>query len=88
MQQVPGVVAGGAGGELVGVLGLLGSLALGLQVHRAIAPRIRRLVREVRRFQQLGVHERLLEEGRDEIAVLANALDAGFAAIATQDRER
>ncbi len=74
--------------SLVGLLGLLGSFALGLQVHQAIAPRIRRLVREVQRFKQLGVHQRVLEEGRDEIAILANALDAGFAAIAAQDRER
>jgi signal transduction histidine kinase len=30
----------------------------------------------------------VLEQGRDEIAILANAIDAGLAAIATQDRER
>jgi signal transduction histidine kinase len=74
--------------SLVGLVGLLGSLALGVHVHRAIAPRIRRLVQEVQRFKELGVHQRLLEQGRDEIAILANALDAGFAAIAAQDRER
>jgi signal transduction histidine kinase len=73
---------------VVGLLGLLGSLGLGLHVHRAIAPRIRRLVDEVRRFQDLGIHRRVLEEGRDEIAVLAHALDAGFASIAARDRER
>jgi signal transduction histidine kinase len=73
---------------VVGLLGLVGSLALGLVVHQAIAPRIRRLVREVQRFKELGVHERVLAEGRDEIAVLANAIDAGFAAIAARDRER
>lgn len=73
---------------VVGLLGLVGSLALGLHVHRAIAPRIRRLVQEVQRFKELGVHQRVLETGRDEIAILANALDAGFAAIAAQDRER
>src|SRR4029453_16072100 len=72
----------------VGLLGIVGSLALGLQVRRAIAPRIQRLVREVQRFKELGVHQRVLEEGRDEIAILANALDAGFAAIAARDRER
>ncbi len=72
----------------VGVSGLFGSLALGLGVRKAIAPRIQRLVREVQRFKELGVHERVLEEGRDEIAILANALDAGFAAIAARDRER
>jgi signal transduction histidine kinase len=57
-------------------------------VHQAIAPRIRRLVKEVQRFKDLGVHQRVLEEGRDEIAILANALDAGFAAIAARDRDR
>jgi signal transduction histidine kinase len=72
----------------VGLLGLFGSLALGLHVRRAIAPRIQRLVREVQRFKELGVHQRVLEEGRDEIAILANALDAGFAAIAARDRDR
>ena len=59
--------------SVVGLLGLFGSLALGLQVHQAIAPRIRRLVQEVQRFKELGVHQRVLEEGRDEIAILANA---------------
>ena len=73
---------------VAGLVGLLGSFALGLHVHKAIAPRIRRLVREVQKFKELGVHERVFEQGRDEIAILANALDAGFAAIAAQDRER
>jgi signal transduction histidine kinase len=72
----------------VGLLGFVGSLALGLHVRNAIAPRVQRLVRQVQRFKELGVHERLLEQGRDEIAILANALDAGFAAIAARDRER
>jgi len=72
----------------VGLLGLFGSLALGLHVRQAIAPRIQRLVRQVQKFKELGVHERALEEGRDEIAILANALDAGFAAIAARDHER
>ena len=73
---------------VIGILGLLGSLALGLHVRHAIAPRIQRLVQQVQRFKELGVHQRVLEQGRDEIAILANALDAGFAAIAAQDRER
>ena len=73
---------------IIGILGLLGSLALGLHVHRAIAPRIRRLVQEVQRFKEFGVHHRLLEQGRDEIAILANAIDAGLDAIAAQERER
>jgi len=73
---------------VVGLVGLFGSFALGLHVHQAIAPRIRRLVQEIQRFKELGVHERVLEQGRDEIAILANAIDAGFAAIAARDRER
>ena len=73
---------------IVGILGLLGSFALGLHVHHAIAPRIRRLVQEGQRFKELGVHQPLLEQGRDEIAILANAIDAGLAAIAAQERER
>jgi signal transduction histidine kinase len=73
---------------IAGLVGLVGSLALGLRVRQGIAPRIRRLVKEVQRFKDLGVHERVLEKGRDEIAILANALDAGFASIAAQDRDR
>jgi signal transduction histidine kinase len=72
----------------VGLLGLFGSVALGVHVHKAIAPRIRRLVQEVHRFKELGVHQRVFEQGHDEIAILANALDAGFAAIAARDHER
>jgi two-component system heavy metal sensor histidine kinase CusS len=73
---------------IAGLLGLMGALALGFRVHRGIAPRILRLVQKVQKFKDVGVHERVLEEGRDEIAILANALDAGFAAIAAQNRER
>jgi signal transduction histidine kinase len=72
----------------VGIAGVLLAGILGLHVWRAIAPRIASLVRKVRRFHEFGVHERAPDEGRDEIAVLANALDAGFAAIANRDRER
>ena len=72
----------------VGISGILLALGLGVLVHRAIAPRIVNLVSSVRRFQQFGVHQPLLEQGHDEIAVLANALDAGFAAIAERSRER
>jgi signal transduction histidine kinase len=73
---------------IIGILGLLGSFALGLHVHQAIAPRIQRLVQQVQRFKEVGVHQRVLEQGRDEIAILANAIDAGLAAIAAQERER
>ncbi len=73
------------------VLGVLGTLFAGVaafRVRTAIAPRIRVLVDKVRRFREVGVHERLLDTGQDEIAVLANALDAGFTAIESRDRER
>jgi signal transduction histidine kinase len=73
---------------IVGLTGLFLAVGLGIQVRQAIAPRIVRLVGMVRKFQEFGVHERVLERGRDEIAILANALDAGFAAIAARDRER
>jgi len=72
----------------IGVLGTLLTLLLGLSVHRAISPRIRRLVRKVDRFRELGVNENVVETGKDEIAVLANALEKGFSAIAARERER
>jgi signal transduction histidine kinase len=72
----------------IGILGTFLTLLLGTFVHRAIAPRIRRLVSKVNRFREFGVHEQIVETGRDEISVLAHALDTGFAAIATRERER
>jgi signal transduction histidine kinase len=72
----------------VGILGACLTLFLGLYVHRAIAPRVRRLVGKVERFREFGVNEKIIENGRDEIAILANALDAGFSAIAARERER
>jgi signal transduction histidine kinase len=82
--------AGGARALLfaVGISGILLAALLGLHVRQAIAPRIASLVTKVRRFHEFGIHERAIDEGGDEIAVLANALDAGFAAIADRDRER
>jgi signal transduction histidine kinase len=74
-----------AGTGILAVL-LAGLSALGVQ--KAIAPRIARLVTKVRRFQERGVNERMLDEGRDEIAILSNALDAGFASIATRNQAR
>jgi signal transduction histidine kinase len=71
----------GAGG-----IGL--TLFLGLHVRRAIAPRIQRLVGYVRRFQNRGVYEQITEKGNDDIAVLTNALNAGFSAIASRERDR
>jgi signal transduction histidine kinase len=72
----------------IGLTGTGLTLMLGLLVRRAIAPRIRRLVGKVRRFRDLGVNEKVVDTGDDEIAVLGNALDTGFSAIAARDRER
>jgi signal transduction histidine kinase len=72
----------------IGISGIALILFLGLHVRRAIAPRIKRMVAYVRRFQDSGKHERIGDNGRDDIAVLANALDAGFAAIASRERDR
>jgi K+-sensing histidine kinase KdpD len=73
---------------IIGVTGTALTLILGLLVRRAIAPRIRRLVEKVHRFRDLGVNEKVIDTGEDEIAVLGNALDSGFSAIAARDRER
>jgi signal transduction histidine kinase len=72
----------------IGLAGTALTLTLGLLVRQAIAPRIRRLVGKVHRFRDLGVNERIIDTGEDEIAVLGNALDTGFSAIAARDRER
>jgi K+-sensing histidine kinase KdpD len=42
----------------------------------------------VHQFRDLGVIEKIVDSGDDEIAVLGNALDTGFSAIAARDRER
>jgi signal transduction histidine kinase len=73
---------------LIGIIGTTVSLLLGLHVARAIAPRIQRLVTYIRNFQNSGVHQKLGDMGKDDIALLANALDAGFSAIASRERER
>jgi signal transduction histidine kinase len=72
----------------IGSIGTILTLTLGLLVHRAIAPRIRRLVGKVHTFREYGVNEQISDTGDDEIAVLGNALDTGFGAIAARDRER
>jgi signal transduction histidine kinase len=73
----------------VGLTGIALAAFLGLQVRRAIAPRIQNLVLKVKRFQELGINDRIPDDhGDDEIAVLSNALDSGFAAIAERSRER
>ena len=73
---------------VIGVAGTVLTWLLGLHVIRAIAPRIRNLVSNVRRFQETGTHERIGDMGKDDIAVLSNAIDAGFSAIASRERER
>src|SRR5215471_13374835 len=72
----------------IGSIGTLLTLTLGVLVRQAIAPRIRRLVGKVHLFREYGVNEKILDTGEDEIAVLGNALDTGFSAIAARDRER
>jgi signal transduction histidine kinase len=72
----------------IGVTGTVLILLLGLRVRRAVAPRIKSLVSQVRTFQDTGKLERIADTGKDDIAVLANALDAGFAAIALREQER
>ena len=72
----------------IGSIGTILTLTLGVLVRQAIAPRIRRLVGKVHLFREYGVNEKILDTGEDEIAVLGNALDTGFSAIAARDRER
>jgi signal transduction histidine kinase len=72
----------------IGLTGIVVTLLMGLLVRRAIAPRIRRLVGKVHKFRDLGVIDKVVDTGDDEIAVLGNALDTGFSAIAARDRER
>ncbi len=74
-----------------GIFGVLAAGFLGWNVRSAIFPRIQALVRKVKRFQTLGVNEKVFTNeqlGRDEIAILANAIDSGFSAIVERDRER
>jgi signal transduction histidine kinase len=71
-----------------GLVSIAVILFLGLYVRRAIAPRIKSLVTHVQKFQATGNFERIGDLGKDDIAVLANALDAGLSAIALRDDER
>jgi signal transduction histidine kinase len=72
----------------IGLIGTMLTLTLGVLVHQAIVPRIRRLVGKVHLFREFGVNQKVLDTGDDEIAILGNALDTGFSAIAARDRER
>lgn len=73
---------------IIGFFSLVTTVLLGMYVHKAIAPRITRLVSKVSRFKEYGVNEKFVENGRDEITILAHAIDAGFVAIAERDKER
>jgi signal transduction histidine kinase len=73
---------------LIGAAGTALTLFLGLHVRRGIAARIMRLVAYVRDFEKTGEHQTIGNTGNDDIALLANALDAGFSAIASRERER
>ena len=72
----------------VGSVATVLTLFLGLRVHRAVGPRIRFMVSKVSHFREAGVYERIGDIGRDDIGILATALDAGFSAIAERERER
>jgi signal transduction histidine kinase len=72
----------------VGSVATVLTLFLGLRVHRAVGPRIRFMLSRVGHFREAGVYERIGDIGRDDIGILANALDAGFSAIAERERDR
>ncbi len=63
-------------------------LFLGYRVYQGIAPRVRLLVQKVKQFQEYGVNDLELEQSRDEISILTNALNSGFRAIEHRDAER
>src|SRR6476646_6960672 len=56
---------------------------IGFNLTLGASSRVQNLVSYVRRFQDSGKLERIEDRGHDNISVLANAIDAGFAAIAT-----
>jgi len=72
----------------VGLAGISSTFLLGLHVQRAISPRVQQLVEHIRHFQEYGWTERLAVSGNDDISTLANALDVGFSAIASRERDR
>jgi signal transduction histidine kinase len=72
----------------ISLASLVMSILLGLHIRNAIGPRITTMARKVRTFQETGDFERTANPGSDEIAVLSNALDAGFSAIRERDRDR
>ncbi len=73
---------------IVSLVSVVLTTILCFNVRSAIAPRIHRLVEKVRHFQERGVNEKIQDTGDDEIAVLANAIDAGFSAIENREKDR
>src|SRR6188508_2847123 len=71
---------------VVGIIATALVFFVGLHVRKAIGTRIRSLVENVRCFQESGVYARIADTGRDDIAVLSNALDAGLYAIASREK--
>lgn len=75
-------------GVTVSVLAMIVTILLAIGVQQAIVPRLGRLVDKVRLFQKTGANEKWVDKGDDEIAVLANAVDAGFSAIENREKDR
>ena len=74
----------------VGIAGTGVTIALGLSMLRTILPRIHRLqalVLSVRGFQESGTHKKIGDTGKDDIAALANAIDAGFDSIVSREKD-
>src|SRR6185369_9125504 len=71
----------------VSAVGLAGAGLLGLYVRQAIGPRVREMVGAVQRFREDGRVPQL-EDGDDDLAVLAHTLVMSFRSIAERDRER
>jgi signal transduction histidine kinase len=72
----------------VSLAGIVLAGLLGLRVRQAIAPRVRRMVRAVERFREVGAYELIDDEGEDDLAVLAHTLGLSFRSIAGRDKER
>src|SRR5436305_3197132 len=73
---------------VIGAAGVILTMFLGTLVSRAVAPRIKTMVAHVSRFRKTGRYEKVNDDGKDDIAVLANALDLGFSAIASREHDR
>jgi signal transduction histidine kinase len=73
---------------IFGTAGVLLTMFLGVHVSRAVAPRIKELVAHISSFRETGKYDKILDDGRDDIAVLSNAIDLGFSAIASREHDR